>query len=72
MAELFTQKDKQPELFQTEDDIAANLQTQFGTPFTGKNLLLDTESEETDKNQSSRLDSESDLSLIHISEPTRP
>ena len=60
MAELFTQKDKQPELFQTEDDIAAELQTQFGTPSTGKDLLLDTESEGTDKNQSSRLDSESD------------
>ena len=60
MSELFTQKDKQPVLFQTEGDIAANLQTQFGTPSTGKNLLLDTESAGIDKNKSSRLDSESD------------
>ena len=60
MSELFTQKDKQPALFQTEDDIAVELQTQFGTPSTGKDLLLDTESAETEKNQSSRLDSESD------------
>lgn len=63
MAELFTQKYKQQILFQTEDDIAADLQTQFGTPSTGQDLLLDTKLAETDKNQSSRLDSES-------SEPT--
>ena len=59
MSELFTQKDKQQKIFQTEDDIAADLQTQFGTPSTGKDLLLDTKSAES-SSESSRLDSEAD------------
>ena len=41
MSELFTQTNKQKKLFRTEEDIVANIQTQFGMPHTGKDLLLD-------------------------------
>lgn len=59
MSELFTQTDKQKKLFRTEEDIVANIQTQFGMPHTGKDLLLDAKMG-PNKNQSSRLDSEPD------------
>lgn len=39
--QLFTQTNKQKRLFRTEEDIVANIQTQFGMPHTGKDLLLD-------------------------------
>lgn len=41
MSELLTQTNKQKKLFRTEEDIVANIQTQFGMPHTGKDLLLD-------------------------------
>lgn len=59
MSELFTQTNKQKELFRTEEDIVANIQTQFGMPHTGKDLLLDAKMG-PNKDQSSRLDSEPD------------
>lgn len=59
MSELFTQTNKQKKLFRTEEDIVANIQTQFGMPHTGKDLLLDAKMG-PNKNQSSRLDSEPD------------
>ena len=59
MSELFTQTDKQKKLFRTEEDIVANIQTQFGMPHTGKDLLLDAKMG-PNKDQSSRLDSEPD------------
>ena len=59
MSELFTQTDKQKKLFRTEEDIVANIQTQFGMPHTGKDLLLDAKMG-LNKDQSSRLDSEPD------------
>ena len=55
----FTQTNKQKKLFRTEEDIVANIQTQFGMPHTGKDLLLDAKMG-PNKNQSSRLDSEPD------------
>ena len=59
MSELFTQTNKQKRLFRTEEDIVANIQTQFGMPHTGKDLLLDAKMG-PNKDQSSRLDSEPD------------
>ncbi len=59
MSELFTQTDKQKKLFRTEENIVANIQTQFGMPHTGKDLLLDAKMG-PNKDQSSRLDSEPD------------
>ena len=59
MSELFTQTDKQKKLFRTEEDIVANIQTQFGMPHTGKELLHDAKMG-PNKDQSSRLDSEPD------------
>lgn len=59
MSELFTQTNKQKKLFRTEADIVANIQTQFGMPHTGKDLLLDAKMR-PNKDQSSRLDSEPD------------
>lgn len=59
MSELFTQTNKQKKLFRTEEDIVANIQTQFGMPHTGKDLLLDAKMG-PNKDQSSRLDSEPD------------
>ena len=59
MSELFTQTNKQKKLFRTEEDIVANIQTQFGMPHTGKDLLLDAKMR-PNKDQSSRLDSEPD------------
>lgn len=59
MSELFTQTDKQKKLFRTEEDIVANIQTQFGMPHTGKDLLLDAKLGQN-KDRSSRLDSEPD------------
>ena len=56
MSELFTQTNKQKKLFRTEEDIVANIQTQFGMPHTGKDLLLDAKMG-PNKNQSSRLGS---------------
>lgn len=35
MSELLTQTNKQKKLFRTEEDIVANIQTQFGMPHTG-------------------------------------
>ena len=52
MSELFTQTDKQKKLFRTEEDFVANIQTQFGMPHTGKDLLLDAKMG-PNKNQSS-------------------
>ena len=59
MSELFTQTNKQKKLFRTEEDIVANIQTQFGMPHTGKDLLLDAKMG-PNEDQSSRLDSEPD------------
>lgn len=59
MSELFTQTNKQKKLFRTEEDIVANIQTQFGMPHTGKDLLLDAKMG-PNKGQSSRLDSKPD------------
>ena len=69
MSELFTQTDKQKKLFRTEEDIVANIQTQFGMPHTGKELLHDAKMG-PNKDQSSRLDSEPDaLSYTVMSVP---
>ena len=59
MSELFTQTNKQKKLFRTEEDIVANIQTQFGMPHTGKDLLLDAKMG-PNKDKSSRLDLEPD------------
>ena len=59
MSELFTQTNKQKKLFRTEEDIVANIQTQFGMPHTGKDLLLDAKMG-LNKDKSSRLDLEPD------------
>lgn len=68
MSELFTQTNKQKKLFRTEEDIVANIQTQFGMPHTGKDLLLDAKMG-PNKDQSSHLDSEPDaLSDIGMSD----
>lgn len=63
MSELFTQTNKQKKLFRTEEDIVANIQTQFGMPHTGKDLLLDAKMG-PNKDQSSRLDSNQTRCLI--------
>ena len=69
MSELFTQTNKQKKLFRTEEDIVANIQTQFGMPHTGKDLLLDAKMG-PNKDQSSHLDSEpAALSDIGMSVP---
>lgn len=59
MSELLTQTNKQKKLFRTEGDIVANIQTQFGMPHTGKDLLLDAKMG-LNKDKSSRLDLEPD------------
>ena len=59
MSELLTQTNKQKKLFRTEEDIVANIQTQFGMPHTGKDLLLDAKMG-LNKDKSSRLDLEPD------------
>ena len=59
MSELFTQTNKQKKLFRTEEDIVANIQTQFGMPHTGKDLLLDAKMG-PNKDKASRLDLEPD------------
>lgn len=55
----YSPTNKQKKLFRTEEDIVANIQTQFGMPHTGKDLLLDAKMG-LNKDKSSRLDLEPD------------